>query len=160
MAVKQIAGSLQAPDGSHYVTLTDGAGNLGGTAGGSAFSVPPTGTTALHSSSGNVAAAAATATLAGAAGVTTYISGLQFTSSGATAASVVTGTVTGLLGGTMSFTVPVIAGATLANQPIVIEFYPPLPASAANTSIVASVPSLGAGNTNATISAWGYRTAG
>lgn len=28
MAVKQIAGSLTAPDGSYYVALTDGAGNL------------------------------------------------------------------------------------------------------------------------------------
>lgn len=30
MATKQLAGSASAPDGSQYVTLTDGAGNLGG----------------------------------------------------------------------------------------------------------------------------------
>lgn len=36
MATKQIQGSIQAPDGSQYVTMTDGAGNLvgGGGAGG------------------------------------------------------------------------------------------------------------------------------
>lgn len=159
MALKQIAGSLQAPDGSHYVTLTDGAGNLGGTAQGSGFSTPPTGVTVLHSSSGNVAAAVATATLTSAASQTAYISGLQITGSGATAGSVVTATVTGLAGGTMSITVPVATGATVGNAPIELEFYPPLAASAANTNIVLSVPSLGAGNTNSTVSAWGYRTA-
>lgn len=157
MALKQTANSLQAPDGSYYVTLTDGAGNLGGTAAGGGFTTPPSGVTALHSSSGNVAAATATATLAGAASVTTYISGLQITGSGATAGSVVTGTVTGLLGGTMSLTIPVATGVTVGNAPITMEFYPPLPASAVNTSIVVSVPTLGAGNTNSTVSAWGYR---
>jgi hypothetical protein len=159
MALKQTLNSLHAPDGSYYVTLTDGAGNLGGTAAGSAFSTPPTGVTVLHSSSGNVAAAVATATLTGAAAVTTYISGLSITGSGATAGSVVTGTVTGLTGGTMSITVPVVTGVTAGNTPIQIYFDPPLAASAANTNIVVSVPSLGAGNTNSTVSAWGYRTA-
>lgn len=157
MVVKQTAGSLIAPDGSQYVTLTDGAGNLAGT-GTSGYATPAAGgVTALQSSSGNVAAATATATLAGAASQTTYISGFTFTSAGATAATVVNGTITGTLGGTMTFTVPVVAGATLANSPININFYPAIPASATNTSIVVSVPSLGAGNTNATVSAWGYR---
>lgn len=35
MALKQTPGSLSAPDGSHYVTLTDGAGNLINATGGS-----------------------------------------------------------------------------------------------------------------------------
>lgn len=34
MTTKQIPGSLSAPDGSHYVTLTDGAGNLSPASGG------------------------------------------------------------------------------------------------------------------------------
>lgn len=156
MAVKQIPG-LQAPDGSHYVALTDGAGNLGGTAAGTGYAVAPTGTTVLQSSSGNQAAAIATATLAGAASVTTYISGFLVTGSGATAGAPITGTITGLVGGTMSFTVNVATGVTLSNEPVFATFTPPLPASAVNTSIVVSVPSLGAGSTNSTVSAWGYR---
>lgn len=57
----------------------------------------------------------------------------------------------------MSITVPVPAGATLGVTPIFLEFNPSIPASAANTSIVLTLPSLGAGNTNASVSAWGYR---
>lgn len=117
----------------------------------------PAGAAALTGSSGNVAAAVATATLAGAAGVTTYITGFEFTSSGATAASVVTITITGTVTGTMHYTLAVVAGATLTNQPMVVQFSPAIPASAANTSIVVSAPSLGAGNTNATMVAHGYR---
>lgn len=117
----------------------------------------PAASTALSSSSGNVAAATATATLAGAAGQTTYLSGLLISGAGATAASVVTATVTGLAGGTMSITVPVPAGAAVGITPLYLDFNPPLPASAANTAIVLSLPSLGTGNTNATVSAWGYR---
>lgn len=112
---------------------------------------------ALQANSGNVAAAAATATLAAVAAKTNYLSGFQFSYAGATAASVVTGTVTGLLGGTMSFTITVPAGATLSGPNYVASFNPPLPASAANVAIVVSVPSLGAGNTNATVSAQGYQ---
>lgn len=158
MAVKQLSGSGTAPDGSQYVTVTDGAGNLSGTA--SSVGYPTgaaAGATVLQSSSGNVAAAAATATLAGAASQTTYLSGLLITGSGATAGSVVNATVTGLIGGTMTINVPVATGATVGNFPIYLDFNPPLPASAANTSIVVSVPSLGAGNTNSAASAWGYR---
>lgn len=115
------------------------------------------GSTPITASSGNVAASAATATLAGAAGLTTYITGFEFTSSGATAASVVTITITGTISGTLHYTYAVAAGATLSNQPLVVQFSPAIPASAVNTSIVVSAPSLGAGNTNATMVAHGYR---
>lgn len=117
----------------------------------------PVASTALSSSSGNVANASAVATLAGAAAATTYVSGFLITGAGATAAGVVTATVTGLVGGTMSITVTVPAGATTGIAPLYIDFNPPLPASAVNTSIVLTLPALGAGNTNASVSAWGYR---
>jgi hypothetical protein len=117
----------------------------------------PPASTPITASSGNVAAAAATATLAGAANVTTYITGFEFTSAGSTAAAVVTITITGTVSGTLSYTYASVAGATLANQPLIVQFSPPIPASAANTSIVVSCPSLGAGNTNATMVAHGYR---
>ena len=115
------------------------------------------GSTPLNASSGNVAAAVATATLAGAAGVTTYLTGFEVTGAGATAGIAVTVTVTGTLGGTMSYTYTAATGATVANQPLIVEFSPAIPASAVNTSIVVSCPSLGAGNTNNTVVAHGYR---
>lgn len=111
----------------------------------------------ITASSGNVAAATATATLAGVAGKTTYSSGFEFTFAGATAASVVTCTLTGTISGTMSYTVAVPAGAAVGGTPLVVTFNPAIPANAANTAIVASCPSLGTGNTNATMTAHGYQ---
>jgi hypothetical protein len=117
----------------------------------------PAGATPLSISSGNVAAAVASATLAAAAGVTTYITGFEMTGAGATAASVVSLTVAGLLGGTCTYSVPVPAGAAVGITPLLVNFIRPLPASAVNTAIVVSCPSLGAGNTNAAVSAHGFR---
>ena len=111
----------------------------------------------IAASSGNVANAPAEATLVGAAGVTNYLSGLAITGSGATAASVVTATVTGLADGTLDFTVPVPAGVDLGITPLIIPFNPPLPASAADTKVTVTLPALGAGNTNAAVSAWGFQ---
>lgn len=113
--------------------------------------------TQVSASSGNVAAASAVATLAGVAAKTTYISGFSITGAGATGASVVSATVTGVLGGTQTYTVPVPAGAAVGITPLFVEFNPPLPASAVNTAIVLTLPSLGSGNTNATVNAWGYQ---
>src|SRR5205085_5300644 len=117
----------------------------------------PSGATQLANSSGNVANASAVATLAGAAGKTTYIACMNISASGATSASVVTATLAGLLGGTASFTVSVVAGATLGVPTLNVSFNPPLPASAVNTAIVLTLPALGTGNTNATVSAWGFQ---
>jgi hypothetical protein len=113
--------------------------------------------TAVSASSGNVAAGVATATLAANATKTNYLSGFEITGGGATAASVITATVTGLLGGTLSYNIPVPAGATLGITPLVVEFNPPLPGSAINTAIVVSAPSFGAGNTNAAVNAHGFQ---
>jgi hypothetical protein len=113
-------------------------------------------TTDLQASSGSVAAAVATATLPAAAGKTTYLTGFTFTGSGATAASVVLLTVTGPAT-TLTFVVAVPAGATLGCTPITVRFDRAVPASAPNTAIVVSVPSLGAGNTNAAVVATGYQ---
>lgn len=113
--------------------------------------------TQITASSGNVAAATATATLAATAGKTTFICGFQATAGGATAAAVVTGTVTNIITGTMSFTYGANTGAGVPTAPLVVPFNPCVPASAVNTTIVVSMPSLGTGNTNATVSAWGYQ---
>jgi hypothetical protein len=109
----------------------------------------PAGGTAIAGTSGNVANASAAASLAAIAAKTNYVTGVEFTFSGATAASVVVATVTGLLGGTQSYIVAVPAGAVVGGTPLLIKFHPPHPASAVNTAITATIPALGAGNTNA-----------
>ena len=116
--------------------------------------IPLSGITA---SSGNVAAATATATLSAAAGLTTYITGFSITGAGATAAGVIVATVTGCLGGTMSYIIAVPAGAAVGITPLILDFPVPIPASAVNTAIVVSVPSFGAGNTNACVNARGFQ---
>jgi hypothetical protein len=110
----------------------------------------------LTASSGIVAAAAATATLTCPAGKTMFIGGFTLTGSGATAASVVSVTVTGVTGGTMTFAFAVPAGATAAISPLNITFPYAVPATGLNTNIVVSCPSLGTGNTNAAVVAYGY----
>lgn len=111
--------------------------------------------TPLVAGSGNVANAAAAATLTGTATTTVYLSGFEMTGGGSTAAAVVTCTATGLLGGTRHYTFGFALGAGVADLPLVVEFAPALPASAINTPIVVSCPAGGAGNTNATMVAHG-----
>ncbi|WP_283807294.1 hypothetical protein [Bradyrhizobium sp. Tv2a-2] len=41
--------------------------------------------------------------------------------------------------------------------PLDVQFNPPLPASAANTAITVSCPSLGSGNTNNSVNVYGYQ---
>jgi len=110
----------------------------------------------ISSSSGNVAAAAATATLTSATGRLAYISGFVLTGSGATATSVIAVTVTGVIGGTMTFNVVVPAGVTAQTPTLAVTFPVPVAASAYGTNIVVSAPSFGAGNTNAAMVAYGY----
>lgn len=106
--------------------------------------------------SGNVAAATAAATIPAVPGRTCFITGFEVTSAGATGASVVLVTVTGIAGGTLNYVLSVVAGATLGNAPLQIEFPAPVPASAVNTAIVVTAPTLGAGNTNCVVNAHGY----
>jgi hypothetical protein len=87
----------------------------------------------------------------------TYICGFAATAGGATAAAVVNLTITNLVTGTATYTYGAVAGAGVPSPSLVVPFSPCLPANAANTAIVVSMPSLGTGNTNATVSAWGYQ---
>jgi hypothetical protein len=112
--------------------------------------------TPVIKTSGNVAAAVATATLPAVSGKTNYLTGFDITSSGSTAAAVVLAALTGLLGGTINYVYATVAGATLANPTLSVRFDIPLPASAANTAISLSLPTLGAGNTNAVVNLYGY----
>lgn len=111
---------------------------------------------AIRGASGNVANAAATATLTGTATTTVYLSGFTCTPGGATAAALVNTTVTGPLGGTLTYTMGAPAGAAVMGTPLDVQFNPAIPASAVNTTIVVSMPALGAGNTNAACVATGF----
>lgn len=117
----------------------------------------PLGATPITATSGVVGAATATATLPGVAAKTTYLQGLRITSSGATAATVVTCTVTGTISGSLNYVQTVVAGVTLANPGVSESFGGGLIASAPNTAIVVSCPSLGSGNTAIAINAYGYQ---
>lgn len=108
-------------------------------------------------SSGNVAAAVATATLPALAGRTTYITGFEVTGAGATAGAAVTVTVSNIIGAvTLSYTYTAAVGAAVANQPLTVQFPEPIPGTAVNTAIAVSCPSLGTGNTNNTVVAHGF----
>lgn len=117
----------------------------------------PAGSTPVVASSGNVANAAATATMPATALVTNYITGFEVTGTGATAGLPVTVTITGILGGTLSYTYDFSGSAITGNTPLQVTFTPGLPASAVNTAIVVSCPAGGVGNTNNTVVVHGYR---
>lgn len=102
---------------------------------------------------------AVVATLPAVAGKTAYICGFYYTGTNATAANGATAvTVTGTIGGTMSFGFPTLAAAATTPNTIPIdeEFIPCVAASAINTAIAVNGPALGAGATQATVTAWGY----
>lgn len=111
----------------------------------------------VTASSGNVANAAATATIAAVAGQRNWLTGFFLSGSGATAASVISVTVTGLIGGTMTFAYAVPSGVTAKSPDLHVTFPKPIPATGPNVAIVASAPGFGAGNTNATMVATGFR---
>ncbi|HEX4828316.1 MAG TPA: hypothetical protein VFV12_08825 [Xanthobacteraceae bacterium] len=119
----------------------------------------PAGALPIASSSGNVAAATATATLAARAGYLTYICGFEATGGGATAAATVNVTVTNVPGGTMTWNFGVPTGVDAPAVALVKVFNPCMPATAINTSIVVSMPTLGAGNAHAAVNASGYQLA-
>src|SRR5262245_54062913 len=114
--------------------------------------------TPVAASSGNVANATAAASVAaGGANVMSYLSGFECTAGGATAAATVNVTVTGVLGGTMTYNFGVPAGVDAATTPLVVEFNPPLQASALNTAIQVSMAALGAGNAHAAVNVHGFQ---
>lgn len=106
---------------------------------------------------GPAAATQVTATLAGAAGKTTYICGYTASAGGATAGQLVAVVVSGLLSGGQTVEWAVPTGATADAIPLQQTYTPCLPASAVNTAIVVTVPSVGAGSTAQTVQAWGYQ---
>lgn len=113
----------------------------------------PAGSTPITASATGTTLATA-ATLSGAASVTTYICGFSVRAN-ATAAATANSTVTGTISGTLNFTqwtAPLASGIGITEQ----QFFPCIPASAVNTSIVVTSAAPGAGGVVST-TAWGYR---
>lgn len=107
--------------------------------------------------SGVVANTIASATLPAAVGKTTYISGFQVTADGATSAACTGFQVTGTLNSQLNYVFCWPAGVTTPATPLIVNFDPPLPATAANTTISVSVPAAGAGNTGTAVNAFGFQ---
>lgn len=120
----------------------------------------PNGATPVCDSSGNVANAVAVATLPAVVGKTTYVKSVTFSPGGATAAAEFIATIASLSNAgvtkTLSYIVGAPLGATVVGSPITVTFGDGFPAFQANQSIVASMPALGVGNTNAAVSITGY----
>lgn len=110
----------------------------------------------ITTSSGNVANATASASVAASVQNSTYLTGFEVTAGGATVGACVNLTITGLLGGTATYVVCAPAGVTAMAQPLVVQFNPRLRSSAINTAITVSLPALGTGNTNASVNVHGY----
>jgi hypothetical protein len=88
-------------------------------------------------------------------GKTNYCSGVQFTYTGSTAVGTFLATLTGVQGGTRTYVLMSVAGATLGNAPFVLNFNPPLQATGQNTAITFSA-TCPAGNLHSCANIDGY----
>ena len=106
----------------------------------------------------NTAAAAAScaATLAGAAALTTYITGFQVTSTNPAATVSGLVTVTGLVGG-VTLNYEFVESATFGGE-LLVQFANPIPANAQNTAIVVTCPAITSGGAVA-VSVQGFQQA-
>jgi hypothetical protein len=136
---------MQGPDsaGNALPTFPASPGATGG---------PPT---ALFQA-GNAANAAVAFSFVAVAGKTNFVTGLVISCGGATAGSIIDVTLTNISGSTFHIAYPVPTGATVANQPLQLNFNPPLQATGVNTSISFNMPAAGAGNTQQAAQMIGY----
>lgn len=116
----------------------------------------PTGATPVQASTGIIANSAASASLPAVVGKTNYVTSIQVMGAGATASTLIAATLAGLLGGSIIYPVGVSAVPANANAPIVLNFNPPLPASAANVAITLSTTAYGVGNIWAMVALQGF----
>jgi hypothetical protein len=120
-------------------------------------SFTPAMATQITAQSATTANTANAATLAAAASKFTYISGFACTAGGATAASLITVTVAGTITGSLTYTMAIPAGATLAAAPLIISFPNPVQGSAVNTAISVTIGAAGSGNTVEQCNAQGFQ---
>lgn len=98
----------------------------------------------------------AIATLAAAAGKTTYLCGIQATYTGATTAGAGTVIATNTITGALNYVASQVASTTNNQFPTIITFSPCIPASAVNTTIPVAA-TLGAGTTNTAVTLNGFQ---
>ena len=119
---------------------------------------PNSATGKVSATATSITAQALTVTIAAAGGQTmNYVCGFALTGGGATAAQLSLVTLTGVNGGTQNYTWGSVTGVALNSPPLIVTFTPCQPASAPNTALVLSVPTLGAGNVSVGATLWGYR---
>ena len=112
--------------------------------------------------SGNVAAATATATLAAPpAQMRWNITGFEITGLGATAGAGVSVTISGLDAGagatsTATYSFASVTGVTLQDTPLTVSFAACPITGLPGTAVSISMPSLGSGNTNAAVNIHGF----
>jgi len=111
--------------------------------------------TPVYATASSGGAAAANATLTIPAAKMGFLDGFDLDGSGATAGSAISVTIVGLLGGTLTYTVGIPAGATVPVR-LPFRFNPPLQASAVATNIVINNPSWGSGNLASTTNVYGH----
>jgi hypothetical protein len=101
-------------------------------------------------------AQANTVTVPALAGKTIYVTGIEVTGSGATAASNVAITLASSATTQANWTFVVPAGATLQATPLVIEFQDPIVGLAPGNTAVLTVGTFGSGNTGASVTIHGF----
>jgi len=112
-------------------------------------------------SSGNLSNNNAVATIPAVVDQYAVLTGFTIAGGGATAGGLVDMTITGTAGSaTLHFEIPVATGITapiVASQgQITVTFQNEIQASAKNTAIVGTLPALGTGNTNASLTLMGH----
>jgi hypothetical protein len=117
---------------------------------------PYLGVIPLATGSGNNPKTAAQAHLTPTPTSTAYLCGFVVSGSGATVASVAPVIVEGLLGGPRSFAYGFAQGINTVNTPLVLNFNPPLPASAPGVQILITVPPGGDSNLFSMVTIYGY----
>lgn len=116
----------------------------------------PQGAVSLFNGSINLTNQSGVATLTGTATTTVYLAGFEVNGAGATAGLGVGVTVAGVIGGTRTYAYNFETGAAVGNQPLVVQFTPPIPAAAVNTPIVITCPASGAGGLTNSVNAHGF----
>lgn len=118
----------------------------------------PVNAVASTATSGLVSNASAVATLTGVASRTMYITGYDCHAGTATAAARVSIVVSGTITGSMTNAAFATNATTFVPAPVptLVHYDPPIPASAANTSIVVTMGAVGSGGATAVCNAYGY----
>jgi hypothetical protein len=160
-SLQSILTAAQGPIPTQAATVSIGAVGIVQTNNGVAVVSQPTHTPS--SSSSQAANTAIAASIPATAGQYSYLSGFIIAGLGATGAGVVACNITNILASsgsnTWNFSINIPAGATVPFNSGMLykyDFIPPLQAKAIATGIQVNVGAFGAGNTQQTVSVWGY----